>query len=176
MVSAKQAAARQASNNPISEGCLLAPSREVFEFFNDNLSVLLKGNLSSAEDVQVHANRFDTRRGNSRCEDVFAYGASTGPNSRPTHGTECRAAWLPSKHMCEVPGQGVKSADVCGHLIGLDHVLRILVGWITPFADLYVHFAMIEIRSCVIPGEHAEDSRRLEVRGIPHDEGIRSIS
>src|SRR6185369_12200939 len=78
--------------------------------------------------------------------------------------------------MRENTGRRHKSADVCGNIIRLDYILRILTAGITPLADLNVHLTMIRVCPCVVPGEHSKHCGSLQLRGIPHDKRIGSIS
>ena len=115
---------------------------QVFELLNNDLGLIL-GRDRPFLDIQDHVKRFSSRNGYSGSEYIFRDNAGYGSGRSFPGSLECNAARLPTKRVSQAIRGSHELEVVRGNVIGLDYVLRILVGRVAPPADFDIYFAMI---------------------------------
>src|SRR5271165_4661447 len=154
----------------------LDPSRKVFEFLNHHLGPITERNPGFPIDVEVHTDRFNGGGWYAGRENMLGNRALRSTVRGAARGLERDAPTLPMERVGQDTRGRAKTGDVGWNIVRLDGKLSISVVRVAPAADLDVDFAEVLVGLRVIPSEHAEDRRRVQIGCIAHCEGICSIS
>src|SRR5215831_6484706 len=152
-----------------------APLREVIEFFNNNLILVLQGVLFARDYKKREVKQLAPRSRYCRREHVFGHHGCSSLHGRSSDGLEGSAPGLPMQRMSQSTLRPGKLSQVARDIKRLNCILRIFLTGLAPLADRKVQFAVMLFSRPLVVGIHTHNCCRLQMRSVAHYQNVVSI-
>src|SRR5262249_25100229 len=153
------------------------PSREIFEFLNDDLCPFLHRISVTGNVVQHELEELLPGSRYSRSEGMLVDRGSRGPWGGTTNGLEAGSTRFPDHEVRQGTRRLTKLSDIARNVERLDAILGVVrTSRIAPVTDFHVQFPVVLVSSPLIERMHTEDDGRLQMRSVAYHESVGSVA